>query len=601
MKSEVPPRWDLTNVYPSLNSKEYAADLAKLQDLIAEQDKFLAEKVSKLDQASKAAELAEAAGHLVSSSNEILHIALTMQAYIESFVSTNSYDREALKKQSEFEQVLVDINKLEVKFRAWVGKVADRLPEFVNLNPLTKAHAFYLKETAEQSKYLMSAPEEMLAAELTLSGGNAWGKLQGVVTSQISADFELEGKVQKLPITAIINFRGHSDEDVRRRGYETENKVWETVKEPLAAAMNGIKGEVNTLNRRRGRKDAVHSSIDAARIDRQTLEVMLDAMKDSFPMFRRYFRAKAKRFSQEQLPWWNLFAPVGQSNSKYSFEDARDFVLTNFGKFSPDLQNFAKRAFENRWIDAEMRDGKRGGAFCMEVPGVKESRVMCNFDGTFDQVSTIAHELGHGFHNDCAFQAGKTAIQRFTPMTLAETASIMCETIVTSAALKQVSNPQEELAILESQLNNDSQVIVDIYSRYLFEKEVFERREKAELSADELCDIMLDAQKATYGDGLDERYLQKWMWTWKPHYYSPALSFYNYPYAFGLLFGTGLYAIYEQRGASFVPDYKNLLASTGEAPAADLAARFGIDIRTKDFWMGSVKIIEKRVNRYCEI
>lgn len=601
MKTEVPPRWDLTNVYPSLSSKEYAADLAKLKKLIAEQEKFLTEKVSKLDKDAKSAVLAEAAGHLVDSTNDILHIALTMQAYIESFVSTNSYDKEALKKQSEFEQVLVDVNKLEVKVRAWMGKVADRIPEFVELNPSTRAHAFYLKETAEQSKYLMSDPEEMLAAELSLSGGNAWGKLQGVVTSQISADIEMDGKVQKLPITAIINFRGHPVEDVRRRGYETENQVWETVKEPLAAAMNGIKGEVNTLNHRRGRKDAIHSSIDAARIDRPTLEAMLEAMKDSFPMFRRYFKAKAKRFGQKQLPWWNLYAPVGESTTSYTFAEAREFVLENFGKFSPDLRAFAKHAFENHWIDAEMRDGKRGGAFCMEVPGVKESRVMCNFDGSLDQVSTIAHELGHGFHNECAFKAGKTAIQRMTPMTLAETASIMCETIVSTASLKQVKNPQEELAILESQLINDSQVIVDIYSRYLFEKEVFERREKSELSAEELCEIMLNAQKATFGDGLDERYLQKWMWTWKPHYYSPALSFYNYPYAFGLLFGTGLYAIYEQRGASFIPDYVNLLASTGEAPAADLAARFGINIRTKDFWQNSLKIIEKRVDRYCEL
>lgn len=601
MKTEVPPRWDLTNVYPSLSSKEYAADLAKLKKLIAEQEKFLTEKVSKLDKDAKSAALAEAAGHLVDSTNDILHIALTMQAYIESFVSTNSYDKEALKKQSEFEQVLVDVNKLEVKVRAWMGKVADRIPEFVELNPSTRAHAFYLKETAEQSKYLMSDPEEMLAAELSLSGGNAWGKLQGVVTSQISADIEMDGKVQKLPITAIINFRGHPVEDVRRRGYETENQVWETVKEPLAAAMNGIKGEVNTLNHRRGRKDAIHSSIDAARIDRPTLEAMLEAMKDSFPMFRRYFKAKAKRFGQKQLPWWNLYAPVGESTTSYTFAEAREFVLENFGKFSPDLRAFAKHAFENHWIDAEMRDGKRGGAFCMEVPGVKESRVMCNFDGSLDQVSTIAHELGHGFHNECAFKAGKTAIQRMTPMTLAETASIMCETIVSTASLKQVKNPQEELAILESQLINDSQVIVDIYSRYLFEKEVFERREKSELSAEELCEIMLNAQKATFGDGLDERYLQKWMWTWKPHYYSPALSFYNYPYAFGLLFGTGLYAIYEQRGASFIPDYVNLLASTGEAPAADLAARFGINIRTKDFWQNSLKIIEKRVDRYCEL
>jgi oligoendopeptidase F len=226
---------------------------------------------------------------------------------------------------------------------------------------------------------------------------------------------------------------------------------------------------------------------------------------------------------------------------------------------------------------------------------------MSNFDGSLDQVTTIAHELGHAFHNDCAVKAHKTEIQKFTPMTLAETASIMCETIVSHASLKKAKNDGERLAILESKLMGDSQVIVDIYSRYLFEKEVFERREKAELSADDLCEIMERAQLATYGEGLDARYLQKWMWTWKPHYYSAGFSFYNYPYAFGLLFGTGLYAIYQKRGEKFVEDYVRLLASTGEAPAADLAGRFGIDIRQKKFWEDSLKIIAAQVDEYFRI
>jgi oligoendopeptidase F len=221
--------------------------------------------------------------------------------------------------------------------------------------------------------------------------------------------------------------------------------------------------------------------------------------------------------------------------------------------------------------------------------------VLCNFDGSLDQVSTIAHELGHAFHNYCAYQAGKTEMQQETPMTLAETASIMCETIVMQAVIQQVSDPQEELAILETMLVGDSQVIVDIYSRYLFEKEVFERRAQTELSPDELCEIMERAQKATYGDLAA---YQPYMWTWKPHYYYAGLSFYNFPYAFGLLFATGLYAIYQQRGADFVPDYVNLLASTGEAPAADLAARFGINIREKKFWADSLAIITGKIDLY---
>jgi oligoendopeptidase F len=234
----------------------------------------------------------------------------------------------------------------------------------------------------------------------------------------------------------------------------------------------------------------------------------------------------------------------------------------------------------------------------MSIPAVEESRVLCNFDGSLDQVFTIAHELGHAFHNDCMFKAGKTELQRNTPMTMAETASIMCETIVVEAALKQISNPQEELAILESSLTGIAQIVVDIYSRFLFEKEVFERRQQAELSADDLCEMMEKAQLAAYGTGLDEKYLHKYMWTWKPHYYSAGLSFYNFPYTFGLLFGTGLYALFQQEGSSFIPAYTNLLSSTGQGMAAELAERFGINIRKPDFWEQSLAIIGKRIERY---
>jgi oligoendopeptidase F len=490
---------------------------------------------------------------------------------------------------------------LQTQFTAWLGKISSKLVDVSKLNKSAKEHAFMLKEAAEQSKYLMSEAEENLASELSLSGGNAFGKLQGTVTSQLAVDFELDGKVEKMPMPALINLRGHADESTRRRGYEAENIAWEGVKEVLAACLNGVKGEANTLNRKRGRKDAIHSSMDAARMDRKSLNAMLEAMEGSFPMFRKYFKSKAKKIGKEQLAWWDVFAPIGKADKVYTYEEACNFIMENFGKFSPELAAFAKRAFDNNWVDAEQREGKRGGAFCTEVQGLKESRILCNFDGSFDQVSTLAHELGHAFHNECAYQANKTVLQQLTPMTLAETASTMCETIVTEAVLATTKDPQEELAVLEAQIQGAAQVVVDIYLRYLFEKEVFERREKSELSADDFNDIMERAQKATYGDGLDEKYLQKFMWTWKPHYYSSGLSFYNYPYAFGLLFATGLYAIYQQRGEAFVQDYKNLLASTGEQTAAKLAKRFGIDITNRKFWDDSLAIIGKRIDRYCEL
>lgn len=595
------PRWDLSNVYPSLESTEFQEAIRSFQTQVADLGDYFANVVKKTDAETPPEQLAPILGELVERFNALYTLSGTLEPYIYSFVSTDSHNKVAARKLSEYEQLKLPLQNLNVQWKAWLGKIASQLTPALERNASAKAHAFMLQEAAEQSKYLMSEEQEALAAELSLSGGNAWEKLQGTVTSQLSVDFELDGKMERLPMPALINLRSHPNEDTRRRAYQAENQAWASVQETLAACLNGVKGETITLNKRRGREDALHPALDAARIDRQTLKAMLDAMQASFPTFHKYFAHKAKLLGKTKLAWWDLFAPVGRVDKTYSFEAARDFILAQFATFSPELSNFAERAFANHWIDAEMRDGKRGGGFCMEIQGTKESRILVNFDGSQDQLSTIAHELGHAFHNECAYQFGKTPLQQLTPMTLAETASTFCETIVSEAVLAQAGDSQEELAVLEGQLNGASQVIVDIYSRFLFEQEVFERRAQAELSAEELCEIMERAQKATYGKGLDERYLQKYMWTWKPHYYSVGLPFYNFPYAFGLLFGTGLYAIYRQRGPAFIPDYKALLASTGEASAADLAARFGIDIRSRQFWEDSIAVFAKRVERYCQL
>ncbi|MCB2210210.1 M3 family oligoendopeptidase [bacterium] len=596
-----PPHWDLSNVYAGLDSTELADDINWVKDATETLNSLYQDELKDITPSSEAEEINLGISTMVDQLNAIFLKVMTIRAYLNSFISTDSFNKDALRLSSEFDQVMVKVQNVNVLLEAWVGQFKDQLPEVLALGNTAGEHSFPVTEIAEQSQYMMSEKEEILAGELGLAGSRAWSKLQGTVTSQKSVDFELDGEIKPLPMPALINLHSHPDETVRRRAYEAEMAAWEEVKEPLAACMNGIKGWVNTLNAHRGRKDALDQPIDQARIDRETLSAMMGAMEDSFPTFRRYFKAKAARFGQEALPWWNVFAPVGKSEKTYTFDEARDFILKNFGGFSDELREFAETAFDNSWIDAEQRPGKRGGAFCMAVPGVKESRILCNFDGSLDQVMTIAHELGHGYHNFNMFQKDKTPLQRQTPMTLAETASIMCETISFNAILNSVSDPDEELVLLETALIGDSQVIVDIYSRFLFEKEVFERRAKSELSADELSEIMEEAQAATYGDGLDPDFRHKYMWTWKPHYYSAGLSFYNFPYAFGMLFGIGLYAIYQQRGADFVPDYKNLLSSTGEAPAAELAARFGIDIRSKQFWADSLAVIGKRIDRYCEL
>jgi pepF/M3 family oligoendopeptidase len=593
------PRWDLSNIYLGLDDPKLAADLKTVVEDTNKLSSYFETEILPLEgEALEAQNLSPKLNKIVDMVNEIQVISGTIGSYFYAITSTDSFDKVAEGMQSRFFISMLPLRNLNTRMVAWLGKIADKLPAALALPGSAHEHAFYLLEEAQQSQYLMSEAEEELANELSLSGGSAFDDLQGTLTSQKTVAFEIDGEVQQLSLPALINMRSHPDADVRERAYKVEKATFEDMKEALAACLNGVKGEVNTLDRKRGRSDSLHSSIDAARIDRQTLDAMLSAIQDSLPMFRDYHQAKAKHLGVEKLPWWSLFAPVGSVDKNYSFEEAEELVVSNFAKFSPELAQFAQTAFDNHWIDALQRPGKRGGAYCMEILGTKESRVMSNFDGSFDQVMTLAHELGHGFHNYCAFQADKTPLQTRTPMTLAETASIMCETIVLNALLDQTEDPQAELAILETSISSDAQTIVDIYSRFLFEREIFERRKASTLSADEISEIMLQAQRDSYGDGIDPEVMNKFAWTWKPHYYATDLSFYNYPYAFGNLFAKGLYAIFKEKGESFVEDYKALLASTGEAMAADLADRFGIDIRSKEFWAKSLATIAPQIERY---
>jgi oligoendopeptidase F len=298
-----------------------------------------------------------------------------------------------------------------------------------------------------------------------------------------------------------------------------------------------------------------------------------------------------------KLAWYDMFAPVGTSTKVWPYEEATTFIVEQFGTYSERMSEFAARAFQEQWIDAEPRPGKRDGAFCSPLRK-DESRVFTNYKPAFGGVSTLAHELGHAYHN--LNLASRTMLQRSTPMTLAETASIFCETIIRQAALAN-ADTQEQIAILEASLQGSCQIVVDITSRFLFEQRVFETRRQRELAVDELNALMLEAQRETYGDGLDQDLLHPYMWAMKPHYYSTGLSFYNYPYMFGLLFGLGLYARYQQDPEAFKASYDELLASTGLADAATLAERFNIDIRTTDFWRDSLSLVRADIDRFEQL
>lgn len=592
------PHWDVSVVFPDLVSPEFNQGFREVvQGIHALQAEYDRRGVAKPPMGTLPItdDLVADFDTIVRQSNEIMERSQTLRSYIHSYVATDSRNNLAQARLSEFQQHSIVLAQLGRRLTAWLG--AMDIEELIRRSPVAQAHAFMLRKASVEARHQMSPPEEELAVQLDLSSGIAWGKLHGNMTSQLTVPVELEGRVQELPMSAIRNLAYDPNREMRRRAYEAELAAWARVSVPLAAALNSIKGEVNTLSRRRGWESALDETVFDSNIDRETLDAMRQAAFESFPVFRRYLRAKARALRVERLAWYDLFAPVGQSTRVWEWEEATAFIVRQFGTYSQKMSDLAARAFRERWVDAEPRAGKRDGAFCMLLRQ-DESRVLSNFKPAFGGMSTLAHELGHAYHN--LVKAGRTPLQKTTPMTLAETASIFCETIVRNAAL-QDADRQEQLAILEASLQGHCQVVVDIMSRFLFENRVFEARQARELSVDEFNELMLRAEVETYGDGLDPDRLHPYMWAVKSHYYSAGLSYYNFPYMFGLLFGLGLYARYRHNPDVFRGGYDELLSSTGMADAATLAARFGIDTRSPDFWRASLAMIREEIERFEEL
>jgi pepF/M3 family oligoendopeptidase len=585
------PAWDVTPFFSSLDSRELqaahegiVAGVDRLAALYDELDVHGGEPRKVDDETARAVEAVLAA------TNELQDDVRLVSAYLYAHITTDARDDRAAALHSELQPALARLRTLSTRFSAWIGALgADGL---IDASPLAADHAWPLRKAEVGATHQMTESEEDLAGELNLTGGSAWNKLHGDVTSRLTANVRGES----LPITVVRNLAGDPDATMREDAYRAELDAWESVSVVLAAAMNGIKGEAVVLNRRRGWPDALAPALFNNAVDRQTLDAMQRAVVASFPDFRRYFRAKARALGHDgALPWWDLFAPVGDpSSSTMSWEDATGLVRSAFSSFSPSLRGLADRAFDERWVDAEARDGKRGGAFCMPVRD-DESRVLMNFAGNIDSTTTLAHELGHAYHNTNL--AHRTPLQRQTPMALAETASIFCETILVQAALADAADdPARQLVLLDTDLTGAAQVVVDIHSRFLFESAVFERRAARALSVAELNELMVESQLATYGDGLDPSAPHPYMWAVKPHYYGSA--FYNWPYCFGLLFGIGLYARFIEDPDRFRLGYDDLLSATGLGDAAELAARFGIDVRDESFWTASLDVLRARIDAF---
>ena len=576
--------WDLTPLYKGFDDPAFDADMAAMKQLVADFTAFSKElpDVEPVAGLRRGVELLEKLADLGK-----------LFGYANLRSDTNTKDPEPGSYMGRIMAIRSGMAAPSAAFNAWVVQLPN-LMELVRGDEYLKDYEYYFAGKVDSAKYQMGGEAEAVMAKMGMSGGSAWGKLQSYLTSTVPVSYR--GTTTNL--SAIRNLAYDPDPQVRKDAYEAEIACYEAIKEPVAHALNAIKLETISQCQLRGYESPLDRTLLSSDMKRETLDAMLGAMDEYLPKFWQYLKAKAKALGHENgLPWYDLFAPLGEASTTFTTEDARDYLVKQFSTFDDQLTQMVARAFDEAWIDFYPRDGKRGGAFCSSIRTIGQSRILTNFDGMFTDVVTLAHELGHAFHNQCIRE--HRPLNHGYSMPLAETASTFNECVVMNAAIESAANRNERIALIESQLQDATQIICDIYSRYRFETMVFANREQKFMNADALCEFMKEAQKQSYGDGLDHDCLHPYMWVCKSHYYGP--TFYNFPYAFGGLFARGLYAQYVKEGPSFVDKYKKLLYTTTIATAEDVAKVADIDLTDKAFWRGALQTIADQIDLLCDL
>ena len=579
--------WDLSVIYKGFDDPKYAADSEALHRCAEEYKQFAAQ----LDENDRAAAIHRA----IELAERLELLAMPLIEYASLRYSTNTADEDAINAMGRVEKLLADCSAATASVDAFIGKT-EGLDALIDADPFLHDYRFLLKEKQEHAKYTLDEKVEDALAKMNLSGGRAWERLQDYLTSTVQADFRGEKK----NLSEIRNLAYDPDPQVRKDAYDAELACYDRIKDGVCFALNSIKQQVNTECALRRGGSPLEMTLRDSRMQRSTLDAMITALTEALPMFWKYLRAKAKLLGYEGgLKWWDLFAPMGGNTAAYTVEDVKRYLLEHFRPFAPDMADMMAQAFDERWIDFDPRPGKMGGAFCANTPWIRQSRVLTNFDGTFGDIVTLAHELGHAYHG-MMIEENRPLNLGYT-MPVAETASTFNETVVMNAAIREADDPQLKLGLLESQLQDTTQIMCDILSRYWFETAVFEKTQDGFAFPDELCAMMHEAQLRGYGDGIDQDTLHPFMWVCKSHYYSSGLSFYNFPYAFGGLFAAGLYAQYRREGEAFLPKYRALLRATPVCSCEDVAKLAGIDLGDVDFWRSSLGIFKERIDLFLEL
>lgn len=510
-------------------------------------------------------------------------------SFAACLLAQNVHDFHAEILQSKLEECKAALSNISDRLDRQLGAMSEI--EFGELIQELSDYAFPLNERRRLIKQRLNQEMEVLINDLSIDGYHSWSQLYGSNIGQEKIIVEADGKKEILSWGQAYNKLSSPSRSLRKAVFDSSNRTWEEHQATYSQILNHIAGFRLKVYQHRG-WNFLQEPLEMNRMSMETLDAMWTAIDNSKAIFIDYMKRKAELMSLEKLSWYDQEAPLDAANAMDAipYDEAFQFIVDQFKVYSPRMASFAEKAFQKRWIEAEDRPGKRPGGFCTGFPIRKESRIFMTYSGTNESLFTLAHELGHAFHNEIMYEL--PGMLRHYPMNLAETASTFAEMVVSEAALQKQSHPQLRKAMLNAKLQRAIIFFCNIRARFLFETRFYEERKKGSLSPEQLCGIMSEAQREAYGGALDE--LHPYFWASKVHFNLTDIPFYNFPYTFGYLFSTAIYYKARKDPSSFEEMYIALLKDTGSMTSECLAEKhLDADLTSTDFWKCAIQFLKE--------
>ena len=527
--------------------------------------------------------------------DEMENRLMQARAFVGCLMSQNVDDTEAKLLSGRVQRMVAAFEGVELLLKDRIRFLPEPVWQRLLADPRFRPISFQLQELRDEVAELLPTDQETLIVDLSVDGFRAWERLYHTIVGRIAvpwnfngAPWEANGRTERLSVGQAYNRFAHPNPLVRAKHFENWTAAWQGEAELCAAALNHLGGFRLSVYQHRGWDSVLARALKANRMSEATLNAMWEAVDSAKDSLVAFLQRRSRLLGQDAIHWYDEQAPLFRADRSISYAEAANFVIEQFSSFSGQMAELARLALESRWVESEDRPGKSPGGYCTRFPLSRQSRIFMTFGGNSWGVSTLAHELGHAFHNHVQWDLPPMA-RGFT-MSTAETASTFAELVVGRAAISRATSREEKLELLDESLRNAVAMFMNIHARFLFERNFYEARRKGLLSVDQLNEMMLEAQKEAFRGALATYHPQ--FWASKGHFYGAGTPFYNFPYTFGFLFSAGIFARSMDEGPGFEDKYVELLRDTGRMTTEELARRhLQADLTRPDFWKDAVDLV----------